>query len=135
MKRILKKMHLLSDINLILFELKWRKNNRHNFTHIQKKFNINKVKVGKYTYGDLCVYNFGNKDEYLEIGNFCSVGPEVKFLLSGEHNYKKLSTYPLDKHTSICKGKITIKDDVWIGFRSNYFVRSDNRAGGCYWSG
>lgn len=116
MKKLLKRLHLFMNINLILFELKWRKKNKHNQTHIQKKFNIHKVKVGKGTYGDLCVYNFGNKDEKLEIGNFCSIGPEVKFLLSGEHNYKNFSTYPSNMLNSICKGKISIKDDVWIGF-------------------
>ncbi len=125
MKEILKKISLFNDINLIMFENKWRKKNKHNYTHIGKKFNIDKVIVGKFTYGDLYIYNFGNKDEFLEIGNFCSIGPNVKFLLSGEHNYKRISTYPFkekilgfNEYESICKGKITIKDDVWIGFGS-----------------
>lgn len=121
MKNLLKKFSFFNDINLILFERKWRKKNGHNHTNVYKKFNIDKVKVGRGTYGDLCIYNFGNKEEFLEIGNFCSIGPEVKFLLSGEHDYNMISTYPFKKEIlneteSRSKGKIIVKDDVWIGF-------------------
>lgn len=109
-------------IKLIIFRKKWRNKNESNYTYAKNVFPISKVKVGKYTYGQLEVYTYGNSEEFLEIGNFCSIGPDVMFLLAGEHNYKSLSTFPLKRYffgenESICKGKINIKDDVWIGAR------------------
>ena len=119
---------LLKDIHsyfkLLKFKKLYRKNNQNNFTKTNKIFDINKVQIGNYTYGNLNIHTFGNPKEHLEIGHFCSIANNVKFLLSGEHNYKYVSTYPFKAKFDIleseclCKGPITVGDDVWIGENS-----------------
>ena len=104
------------------FQDEWRKKNKHNFTIANEIFNINKVAVGKATYGNLNVRCYGNELEKLVIGNYCSISDEVHFILGGNHNYKKISTYPIKNKLldqsceAISKGPIIIEDDVWIGF-------------------
>lgn len=106
---------------------KWQQKNKHNMTvvanHVnQALFPVNNVTVGKYTYGALHVvpYNNINEGANLTIGNFCSIAKGVKFLLGGNHDYKRLSTYPFNLYTdlegvSISKGDIIVEDDVWVG--------------------
>ena len=100
---------------------RWRFLNRHNFTTVTGDFDIGRVSVGKGTYGVLDVEIFDEGDSRLEIGNFCSIGPEVHFLLASEHAYDCLSTYPfrvkagLSAFEAKSKGSIVIGDDVWIG--------------------
>lgn len=124
-KRYLKCLHL---------KYKWRMKNHHNFTCIGNSkydpiFPINKVKVGNYTYGSLLVYSYGSNDEYLSIGNYCSIAENVKFILGGMHHYEYISTYPFrallfdKKNESFSKGPIIIEDDVWIG--SNVIILSN----------
>lgn len=104
----------------------WRDLNRHNFTSIvhtdNSFFPIDKVKVGRYTYGPLNVVSYGSDDESLEIGSFCSIASGVKFILGGEHKLNKLSTFPIRRLLfnknyieTFSKGHIILKDDVWIG--------------------
>lgn len=114
----------LYNIKKCIFKKIWRKQNKHNFSQAENCFNRKKVSVGNGTYGKLRVYHFGNPNERLSIGNYCSVGPKVSFLLGGEHDYSKISTYPFGVMYRLCdmeaitKGPIVIKDDVWIGFGS-----------------
>lgn len=109
---------------LYFFRRKWRNENKHNFTNAKNIFDSNQVKVGQYTYGDILAENFKRNDVNLTIGNYCSIGPNVTFLLAGEHDYKNISTYPFKRKIlkgdieSISKGDIIVKDDVWIGFGS-----------------
>lgn len=108
-------------IKLAIFKVKWRNLNSHNFTTVGSIFPLEKVKVGKMTYGRLNVISYGNPQEKLVIGDYCSIAGNVKFLLGGEHYYKSLSTYPFNKYVcnqkedTITKGPIIIGDDVWIG--------------------
>lgn len=121
-KDFLLRFKLFKKLNLIMFRSKFRRLNRHNFVNAQNKFSLDKVKIGKYTYGNLFVEEFGVLDECLEIGSFCSIANNVVFILSGEHNYKTFSTYPFkskifnEQNECFSKGKIVIKDDVWIGY-------------------
>lgn len=106
----------------------WKKINRHNRTVPanpvwQELFPINKVKVGKHTYGDLHVVPYNKNDGHLIIGSYCSIARNVKFLLGGNHVYSKFSTYPFQtiigwSCSSFSKGDIVIGDDVWIGENS-----------------
>lgn len=110
-------------IRLALFRYKWRTKNSHNETAAVSRFPISKVEVGNKTYGPLKVISFGNEEEGLIIGNFCSIAANTTFLLSGEHNYKLFTNYPISrkifgKNGSTCKGKIVVEDDVWIGYGS-----------------
>ena len=77
--------------------------------------------VGKKTYGELNVTDFSPADTKLLIGSYCSIAPNVRFLLGGEHQIKSISTYPFKVKTfgaareANSKGDIVVKDDVWIG--------------------
>lgn len=112
-----------SLFRLYLEKKKWRAENQHNHTAMGQMFNRALVHVGKDTYGQLNVIN--HSDCYkLNIGNFCSIAPEVLFVVCGEHAPDKISTYPFSvryggkKYEAISKGDIKVQDDVWIGVRS-----------------
>ncbi|WP_221803153.1 CatB-related O-acetyltransferase [Paenibacillus typhae] len=112
-------MPIYKHVKLVLFNKKWRKKNKNNYTIAKTIFPINDVSIGNYTYGDLNITAF-NSDGKLMIGNFCSIAGNVQFLLCGEHNYKTMSTYPfksqmLKQKEAFSKGDIIIEDDVWIG--------------------
>ena len=114
---------LLIFIKYIFRKKKWRKLNSHNYTNISKRFpkKLSIVNVGNMTYGTLNVQSYGNAEEKLYIGSYCSIAGNVVFLLGGEHPYKGLSTYPFRKYigrmdeNTATKGPITLEDDVWIG--------------------
>lgn len=106
---------------------KWEAMNRHNHTGVghkwdQTPFPLDKVHVGNYTYGPLHVEQYSQYDGQLYIGHFCSIAPEVKFLLGGEHDYRNISTFPFKywfnhETEAPSKGDIHVEDDVWIGTR------------------
>ncbi len=104
-------------------QAKWRKMNMHNQTNPVNIFPLAKVKVGRYTYGDLRVYCYRNPNESLTIGDFCSIASDVIFILGGEHNYRKITSFPMEEKfggkycESTTKGPIIVEDDVWIGDR------------------
>lgn len=114
---------MLKWICLKLYNYKWRMSNKHNYTKAISLFPIEMCKCGKQTYGnlDLKVYN---KNLKLTIGNYCSIADNVTFLMGGEHDYKRISTYPFQsliyKIKTDCsfKENIIIEDDVWIGYDS-----------------
>jgi len=54
------------------------------------------VQVGKGTYGNLFVVTRDYQNVKLFIGNYCSIADGVKFLLSGNHQYDIISTYPYE---------------------------------------
>ena len=105
------------------FSAEWRKRNMHNFTTRANPFHIDAVRVGKGTYGNLFVITRDYQGVKLIIGSYCSIADGVKFLLSGNHQYDIISTYPYellilnDKEAGIAvaKGDICVGDDVWIG--------------------
>jgi len=100
----------------------WRRTNAHNRTIASTFFPKDRVKVGKYTYGDLHIQSQNDFDEGLEIGHYVSIARGVWFLLGGNHYYKRFTTYPflaifIGDHIieTTTKGKIIVEDDVWIG--------------------
>lgn len=113
---------ILRDIYLeVIKNKKWRKINSHNFTTMGKNFPFEIVKVGKGTYGALNIYYWGSENEGVEIGNYCSIARGVTFHLGGNHRFDTFSSYPFKtryvdgKNEAWSKGRIVIKDDVWIG--------------------
>lgn len=120
---LIKRSAVLSYIKRLWFRRKWRKQNRHNLTTAKNCFNARWVTVGNGTYGELDVRHFGNPDERVVIGNYCSIGPDCVFMTGGEHRYDGVSTYPfrvklgLCDNESITRGPIVLEDDVWLGFR------------------
>ena len=104
-----------------IFHRKWNKKNRHNFTHAGNFFDLDKVIVGKATYGVLNVLTF-NEQNSLIIGNYCSIAPNVWFIVSADHRLDTFSTYPFKSKIypqnvleGKSKGNIVVHDDVWIG--------------------
>lgn len=115
---------LLQYWSIIRFKARWRKRNKHNNTLPSVVFNIDSVIVGKYTYGGLCVKNYGDTSAKLIIGNYCSIAQTCEFILAGEHPYNTVSTFPLEKYgfrstesETSSKGNIVVEDDVWIAER------------------
>lgn len=111
----------LDRINDIQKKRAWRKKNRHNDTYMANSFNIDKVHVGNYTYGELTVLTYNEKNE-LRIGHFCSIASGVTFVLSADHYLNHISTFPFkvkvlqcEQYEAISKGDIVVDDDVWIG--------------------
>ncbi|WP_345200497.1 CatB-related O-acetyltransferase [Chryseobacterium ginsengisoli] len=105
----------------------WRMSNQHNTTTLGKHFSgIEKVKVGKYSYGQLNIEAYDHKDEKLIIGNFVSIASNVRFILGGNHQINTFSTFPLKsvfighspQDDSTTKGAIAVEDEVWIGANS-----------------
>ena len=111
------------NYRLSKFKSQWRAVNVHNKTSVSNIFPIDKVRIGKETYGDIRALSFGGSIEGLEIGSYCSIGGDVTFILGGIHPVKNLSTYPFTRHIyklpttpdNATKGKIIVGDDVWIG--------------------
>jgi len=114
-------MFLIYYLKLYFFRKKYRRLNRHNLTQIMNFCDLSKVVVGKKTYGELHVTDFSLVDTKLYIGSYCSIAPNVRFLLGGEHQIKSISTYPFkvlsfgESREAGSKGDIVVKDDVWIG--------------------
>ena len=99
----------------------WRAKNSHNETFLCNVCDMNRIEVGKKTYGALNVTDFSPEPTKLRIGSYCSIAPGVQFLLGGEHQVKSISTYPFKvkawgaEREAGSKGDIVLKDDVWIG--------------------
>lgn len=110
----------MKKIKYKFLQRKWKKLNQHNSTNLIKGTSLEKFKVGRLTYGDLNIYEYGKNDHNLIIGDFCSISHNVSFLLGGEHYYKSISTFPFKavcfgEQEALSKGDIIIDSDVWIG--------------------
>ena len=110
-----------NKINLFLFKIKWRKQNPHNFTIANSIFDEKSVCVGNKTYGELNVFLGTNSKRKVLIGNFCSIAPDVKFIIN-PHNYRFFSSwgwqiYEYNERYYDWEKKlhILVEDDVWIG--------------------
>jgi acetyltransferase-like isoleucine patch superfamily enzyme len=93
---------------------------------IKKKLSV----VGKWSYGNPKIYRYNWKNK-IYVGNFCSIGPEVKIIIGGNHRTDWVTTSPLPdesfnfdntfanarkiKNFNLSKGDLFIKNDVWIG--------------------
>lgn len=103
------------------FRRKWYRKTNYSDTIPMNCFNMDRVSVGKYSYGELNVVSFNDKSS-LKIGNFVSIAQHVTFLLDVEHNLDTISTFPFkvkilgEKSEAFSKGDIVIDDDVWIGY-------------------
>lgn len=102
----------------------WRKANQHNRISLKDGNNLHNVVAGKHSYGVINALMHSATGEKLYIGNFCSIAPNVLFVVASDHGYKGLSTFPFkvyiagEKAEALSKGDIVLKDDVWIGANS-----------------
>lgn len=112
---------MLGEIKFKLFQKKYRKLNSHNKTIIMNYCDFSKIVIGKKTYGEIHITDWSFLDTKLRIGSYCSIAPNVQFLLGGEHQINSISTYPFKVYEfgysreAGSKGDIVVKDDVWIG--------------------
>lgn len=115
--------YIFNAISIIKKKRAWRKLNPHNKTVINCNVNIDQIEVGKHTYGYLNVINHSEICK-LKIGSFCSLGPDILFVVCGEHDFSVLSSFPYKvrfqgkRYEAISKGDIIVGDDVWIGARA-----------------
>ena len=111
----------LAILKLKIFHRLFRLRNRHNLVCVVNMCDMNRVQVGRKSYGAISVIDFSPADTKLIIGNYCSIAGGTTFLLGGEHNLDTISTYPFkvrlfgEEREAGSKGNIVIKDDVWIG--------------------
>ena len=110
------------QLHLLLNRIKWRYKNRNNSTTVRNLFNLSSVSVGNYSYGSLYVLD-SNPVSKLRIGNFCSIAPDVTFILNSDHYTNNLSSFPFKVMSlnscnaeAISYGDIIVDDDVWIGY-------------------
>ena len=101
----------------------WRKKNSHNETTPGNLMPIEKISIGRRTYGTINAMFWGHQNEFITIGSFCSIAGGVEFITGGNHPTKGVSTFPFKckyyglPHEAISRGPIIIEDDVWIGHR------------------
>ena len=123
---------IIKMIKLFFFKKKWRMENGHNATYPLDLFPLSVAIVGRYSYGGLRILTFGEGNKVI-IGDFCSIGPDVLFVLKAEHPIDYISTFPYkvkilgEKYEAISKGDIVLEDDVWIG--ANVTILSGVRIG------
>ena len=101
---------------------KWNRLHPDSDTIPMNSFDFSKVKVGRGSYGELNVIDFGNEHRLI-IKNYVSIAQNVTFILDAEHYTDHISTYPFkvkalksQKYEAFGKGNIVIGDDVWIGY-------------------
>jgi len=113
----------------------YKKNKKHNNyflkDNLKNEIKENFCNVGRWSYGNPKIYRWDFKSKLI-IGNFCSLGPEIKIYLGGNHRTDWLTTFPFpanqflknfDKAKKIknfhhSRGNIRIGNDVWIGGHS-----------------
>ena len=112
---------VLNKLRKYKFNRAWKQKNAHNFTTPVGKLPLDKVTIGRNTYGFIDAL-FSNPENKLIIGNYCSIAQGVKFLPSTDHALDRISTYPFKalcltgELEALSKGDIVVDDDVWIGY-------------------
>ena len=113
---------LLGGVITPFWRIQFRLRNKHNKVVPGAKFPLKCVTIGQGTYGRLNLIWISPDTTRVSIGNYVSIGPNVEFLVGGEHNYHRLSTYPFQSFIYkqatkdiVCRD-IIIEDDVWIGY-------------------
>lgn len=117
-------MFKFRKIKLFILKRKYRRRNRENSTQIVNFCDINKISVGRFSYGNLNIIDWTKDDVGLKIGAYCSIADNVQFILGGEHFIGGLTTFPMKVKKfgydaeALSKGDIVIRDDVWIGSKA-----------------
>lgn len=101
---------------------KWNKLHPDGDSIPMNDFDFEHVEIGKGSYGELNVVDFGGENKLL-IGNYVSIAQHVTFVINAEHHVDHISTYPfkvkalqITGSESFGKGDICVDDDVWIGY-------------------
>ena len=115
-------MRIKSLIRLFLLNKKIKKKYPLSDLKLENSFDINRIKIGKYSYAHINIVSF-NDISRISIGCFCSIAQQVKFIIDADHPINHISTYPfkvkalkIQSVEATSKGDIIIDDDVWIGY-------------------
>lgn len=121
------------------YPLKIENNNFKSIIFLNHFITKSHIKVGDYTYyhskknaeefeNTNVLYDVSNNQIQLEIGKFCQIATDTKFMCAyAEHHINSFTTYPLfwkdgfsppDKKYFHNKGVTTIGHDVWFGYDS-----------------
>jgi acetyltransferase-like isoleucine patch superfamily enzyme len=85
------------------------------------------LSIGDYSYGieNIDFHYYKGSETKVEIGKFCSIAPDVRFILGGNHPIGWVSLFPFRAQFNMdgkdfdgipySKGPIIIGNDVWIG--------------------
>lgn len=87
-----------------------------------------RVTIGRHSYGFTAqTFQLWGGEERIEVGSFCSFGPEVLVFGGGEHGEGRVSTFPLrtllferglEDLDATSKGPTRIGNDCWLGRRA-----------------
>jgi lipopolysaccharide transport system ATP-binding protein len=121
---------------MLFFKKKKKYSNYFLNDNLKNEICQNLAVVGKWSYGNPKIYRWNWKNKIF-IGNFCSLGPEIKIIIGGNHRIDWVSTSPLPadtfnfkdtflnaqkiKNFNYSKGDLHIENDVWIGAFSIIF--------------
>ncbi len=115
-------MQIKDKIKLNLINKELKKRYPSSDLKLLNLFDPNRIKIGSYSYAHINVVSF-NHNSRINIGHFCSVAQNVKFIIDAEHSLKTISTFPFKvkcignvDEEALSKGNINIMDDVWIGY-------------------
>lgn len=115
---------ILDMMRLGLVRKRWHKLHPDSDTIPMNAFDFDHVSVGRHTYGELNVVDFGGECRLI-LGDYVSISQNVSFILNAEHYVNHVSTYPFkvkllkqQDSESFGKGDIIVDDDVWIGYGS-----------------
>ena len=113
-----------SILKACVWKKRWRDLHPDSDTLPMNNFDFNHVSLGKGSYGELNVVDFGGSNKLI-IKNYVSIAQHVTFILNADHYTSHISTYPFKVKTlkstnseSFGKGNIVVDDDVWIGYGS-----------------
>lgn len=111
-----------TKIKLCLNRLRLRKNYPESQIILGNYYPLEMLDCGRGSYGTVYI-NWNSTNAKVIIGNYCSIAPEVRFVVGSEHAVDHLSTYPFkcktlgdSKPEAGTKGGIVLEDDVWVGF-------------------
>ena len=128
--KIIYRINFMSHLKLFQFRKTFKKQYPLSRLNPMNVFDMNKISVGRYNYGELHLQVWQSKEQKLIVGDFVSIAPGVLFLLGGNHRYDTISTYPFDAELNDfdfksgkieeekTNGPIILKDDVWIGTKA-----------------
>ncbi len=115
---------MLFKLRIFLAQIMQRVQSFPRYTEYKRLIKNGTVKVGRYTYGVPRIDSYRNSEQKIIIGNFCSIGPDVRLITGGIHPGNWVSTFPIRDFVGIqapydgipfSKGDIKIGNDVWIG--------------------
>lgn len=83
------------------------------------------LQIGKASYLQNCTIGSFGKNKYVQIGSFCSFGPNVELNLEGVRGIKEFTSYPIqliDENSNLYKKSINESNDFFIKIGNDVFI-------------